>query len=447
MMIRYLQKKEQEQEPSKVTLQISAKGIKLVAECLRHFVPSHGVTYVSQGEAPDDDIVAVIMLLYNPITKCPVHLHAYRCDSPDTATLLRHHFQTLIDLPTNQKKIRELEHRLESHGLYPSSASKNHRLLKSSDTGVGARLHSAQDDLIQRPHPSAASSAASGGSDPSVKFEQERIAGLYDSLAAELRDKLNGALSGRTPPLLLPPKDYEQQLKQQQQQQQQQRHRSEEKKPVQRLLKPHNTDNGSSSGLSSGIGSDLDDSGALNERSKQRNAATELQLQPQRRRVDRPHEERPSNLRRKDSVGGTPNCRSLDFGSCADFTSFQSTHNVKSRHISKTPSDASRVNAANRLSKTRSFHEENGARGGASANAIAGGVGGVGAGRLMTKPLRRCVPYQEMEQKDRFPGLDRDTARLDQHHLQRHIARRNESVPVVVEPLGKNHFRAVRQPN
>lgn len=98
----------------------------------------------------------------------------------------------------------------------------------------------------------------------------------------------------------------------------------------------------------------------------------------------------------------------------------------------KRASEAGRSSAAARLSKTRSFHEEN-------------------AQRIKD----RRVPYQEIEQKDRFPGLDRDTARVE--HLQCHkssellapIAHRfrTDSVPVVVEPLGKNHFRAVRQPN
>jgi hypothetical protein len=105
---RYFQRKEEECEPSKVTLQISSKGIKLVADSLRHFVPSHAVTYVSQGAPPDDDIVSVILLLYNPITKCPVHLHAYRCDSVETADLLSEQFQLLVDLPENQRKIRDL---------------------------------------------------------------------------------------------------------------------------------------------------------------------------------------------------------------------------------------------------------------------------------------------------------------------------------------------------
>jgi len=450
-IVRYLQKKEEECEPSKVTVQISSKGIKLVADSVRHLVPSHAVTYVSQGRAPDDDIVSVIMLLYNPITKCPVHLHAYRCDSVDTANSLREHFQALVDLPHNQKKIRELERRLHAHGLYPglSSSSRSHssrnNLLKSVDTGIaGSNRNSVSDSAEEDPERSQVK--RTGGVDPSIlhasfdpalKSEQERIASLYDSLAAELRDKLNGALSGKSPPLLLPPKDYDPHQHPQHPQHHQQQHPyqlasnktqdHEAKKPIQRLLKPY-TDNGSSSGLSSGIGSDLDDPAVNKQQQLQQHE--QRKLRSEERHLSSSDNHRPiPNLRRKDSGA---NCRSLDFGSSTDFSSFDSTHNVKRQISVKRASEAGRSSAAARLSKTRSFHEEN-------------------AQRIKD----RRVPYQEIEQKDRFPGLDRDTARVE--HLQCHkssellapIAHRfrTDSVPVVVEPLGKNHFRAVRQPN
>jgi len=442
-IVRYLQKKEEECEPSKVTLQISAKGIKLVADSVRHLVPSHAVTYVSQGRAPDDDIVSVIMLLYNPITKCPVHLHAYRCDSVDTANSLREHFQALVDLPHNQKKIRELERRLHAHGLYPavsssssSSSLRSHssktNLLKSLDTGIAASNRNSVSDSAEEdqershvkragaPDPSISHSSI----DPALKSEQERIAGLYDSLAAELRDKLNGALSGRSPPLLLPPKDYDphQHLSNKTQQDHQ------AKKPTQRLLKPY-TDNGSSSGLSSGIGSDLDDPTVSKQQQHQQHQQHKQRSEERHLYSSDNHRSIP-NLRRKDS--GT-NCRSLDFGSSTDFSSFESAHNVKRQISIKRVSEVGRSSGAGRLSKTRSFHEEN----------------------VQRMKERRGVPYQEIEQKDRYPGLDRETARME--HLQRHKSSelvspiqhrfRTDSVPVVVEPLGKNHFRAVRQPN
>ena len=167
--------------------------------------------------------------------------------------------------------------------------------------------------------------------DPALKSEQERIASLYDSLAAELRDKLNGALSGKSPPLLLPPKDYDPHQHPQHHQQQHpyqlasnktQDH--EAKKPIQRLLKPY-TDNGSSSGLSSGIGSDLDDPAVNKQQQLQQHE--QRKLRSEERHLSSSDNHRPiPNLRRKDSGA---NCRSLDFGSSTDFSSFDSTHNVK----------------------------------------------------------------------------------------------------------------------
>lgn len=59
-----------------------------------------------------DDIVACVLLLYNPITKCPLHIHAYRCDSESTAQALNQQLQVLINRPENQKRFAELEARL-----------------------------------------------------------------------------------------------------------------------------------------------------------------------------------------------------------------------------------------------------------------------------------------------------------------------------------------------
>ncbi|KAL9698773.1 hypothetical protein quinque_002214 [Culex quinquefasciatus] len=77
-----------EHEPLKVTLQISHKGLKII-----------------------QDIVACILLLYNPATKCPLHVHAYRCDSEATAQALHEQLQILINRAENQKRFAELETR------------------------------------------------------------------------------------------------------------------------------------------------------------------------------------------------------------------------------------------------------------------------------------------------------------------------------------------------
>lgn len=61
-----------------------------------------------------DDIVACVLLLYNPATKCPLHVHAYRCDSETTAEALHQQLQILINRPENQKRFEELESRYVS---------------------------------------------------------------------------------------------------------------------------------------------------------------------------------------------------------------------------------------------------------------------------------------------------------------------------------------------
>jgi hypothetical protein len=84
--------------------------------------------------------------------------------------------------------------------------------------------------------------------------------------------------------------------------------------------------------------------------------------------------------------------------------------------------------------------------------------------------------YHELDQRERFPGLDRDSARLidSQHHHHQHLLQRHKSSEfvsssssanlnkrnsiavneagsvIVVEPtqkVGNRHFLAVRQPN
>lgn len=552
---RYFQRKEVECEPSKVTLQISSKGIKLVADSLRHFVPSHAVTYVSQGAPPDDDIVSVILLLYNPITKCPVHLHAYRCDSVETADLLSEQLQLLVDLPENQRKIRDLEQRLQSQGLYPSAGqSQSRMLIKSCDTGLGGssgdllagHSDSSSDDVasndvgksttmdLQRPVPLQSDTAIS-------KTDQERIARLYDSLAAELRDKLGGAMSGKAAPLLLPPKDYEEQPESSRPSANKNAASNNQRAGRSAVRGNKQTDNGSSSGLSSGIGSDLDDPVAERSRNREwmrsvscQQPDSRHQLQQARQRysyhdssgsnnnillhqhqhqqqqqqhqevvqrrrdpVMRQMSERRdtstllnrrsmSDLRRQEESAvmirrREESCRDVR-GSNAELSrsraEFQQHplladgNNQRSRVKEALSKFEGRdhqhepvVKAVNASSRSRSFRDDQPSQG---WNA---GV------KYRRQQSTIADAYQELDQRERFPGLDRETARqgvlephhreqmaMQHHHHQRHLQRHkssefvsmikrgpNESGSVVVvEPtqkVGNRHFRAVRQPN
>lgn len=255
--------KERQLEPSKVTLQVSGKGIKIVqtlivpkrsapighplksgsifstsaspkTEQIKHMIPHHSITWVSQEE----DIICCILLIYNPITKCPVHVHAYRCDSIETATSLRNQLQILIDRPENQKKFREIEMRLAAKGLMPDTSPippgidlmPSRRTLNSdgrstrtegsdnSDESVDfaysdyQKIHRNEcQKSVQKLSRSHSSVNNCSINDKSLKesntcASSERVSTLYESLAAEFRAKLGNPKTG---PILLPPRDYD----------------------------------------------------------------------------------------------------------------------------------------------------------------------------------------------------------------------------------------------
>ncbi|KAH1011819.1 hypothetical protein HUJ04_001106 [Dendroctonus ponderosae] len=189
-VIRHLEEREKDVEPFKVTLQVSHKGLKIIQnivsqgqksskpknETIKHFIPHNTITYVYQHE----DIISCILLLFNPVTKCPLHVHAYRCDSLETASHLKQQLQILIDRPENQKKMSEIENRLK-----PVEKMKKLESSIGSDTGASTR--------------------ESESSEERFAMENSRISSLYDSVAAELRAKLGKKNS----PILLPPRDYD----------------------------------------------------------------------------------------------------------------------------------------------------------------------------------------------------------------------------------------------
>ncbi|KAJ0173112.1 hypothetical protein K1T71_011288 [Dendrolimus kikuchii] len=179
--IRLLEERARDLEPFKVTLQVSHKGLKIIQnvttkgkqQTIKHFIPHGSITSaVVQG-----DVVACVLLLYNPLTGCPVHVHAYRCDSDHTAEMLYTHLQALIDRPENQKKFADIERKLQMRGALPTSK-------KPPDSSLGSEVSRESD---------------------SGSNEERCVANLYDSLAAELKQKLSTGKS----PILLPPRDYD----------------------------------------------------------------------------------------------------------------------------------------------------------------------------------------------------------------------------------------------
>ncbi|KAK9302344.1 hypothetical protein QLX08_005605 [Tetragonisca angustula] len=181
--IAYLLERERLQEPFKVTLQVSNKGLKIIQtvhpggstrSAVKHLVPGHAVLAAVQRE----DVVAATLLLPNPATNNPVHVHAYRCDSVETAELLGGQLKALASHTDNLARVNSLEGRARSN---LGSDGRSTRESESSE-GSGELRH----DTVQ-------------------------TTTIYESLAAELRAKLGRGNSGDNDvgPILLPPRDYD----------------------------------------------------------------------------------------------------------------------------------------------------------------------------------------------------------------------------------------------
>ncbi|OQR76998.1 hypothetical protein BIW11_07407, partial [Tropilaelaps mercedesae] len=119
--------------------QISNKGLKIVQNIARpgvrnngktdqvkHLIPGHAVTCVTQARPPHADVVCCILLVYNPVTRCPHHVHAYRCDSVETATSLRMQLEQLVDRPENRSRFEQVEARLGDRGDRSLHAGTGH---------------------------------------------------------------------------------------------------------------------------------------------------------------------------------------------------------------------------------------------------------------------------------------------------------------------------------
>lgn len=215
----------------KLTLQVNARGVKIVhtpssssatpssdkhrktrspsnvgdLSTHKQFIPHSSVTCVVQGEAPNDDVVSCIYLM-SSLADCPLYVHAYRCDAPDTAEVLKQQLQAFVDRPENRAKYDEIERRLVEKGLLPKfhrvgSVGNASSKMGSDGRSLGRSSDSGGSDLNPTISAHPALPAAGGG--------DAKLVSLHDSLAAELREKLSKKKAAAAGPLLLPPKDYD----------------------------------------------------------------------------------------------------------------------------------------------------------------------------------------------------------------------------------------------
>jgi len=122
-----------------------------------------------------------------------------RCDSAETADLLRSQLQAMVDRPENVARLDEIESRLAAKGLVRRASRRD------VDEEV-SKIGSDGRSLGRSSGASAASSGSGGETGGGGGGNKGRLTRLHESLAAELREKLGGR-SSRTP-LLLPSKDY-----------------------------------------------------------------------------------------------------------------------------------------------------------------------------------------------------------------------------------------------
>ncbi|CAB3401743.1 unnamed protein product [Caenorhabditis bovis] len=142
-VMRQLLKESFKKTPSKATVQLSSKGLKLIQsvpamsrsgkvkmQLVKFQIAANCITYSITGKAPFDDVVGVVMLVLNPEMQSPMHVHCYRCDSAETAQIMLANLQLLLSRPDVQRSINDLEHRLFLSGLLVPRTNNNNNNMK-----------------------------------------------------------------------------------------------------------------------------------------------------------------------------------------------------------------------------------------------------------------------------------------------------------------------------
>ncbi|KAK6740603.1 hypothetical protein RB195_008823 [Necator americanus] len=157
-IMRQLLKDSFKKTPSKATVQISSKGLKLIqsvpamsrsgkikSQLAKFQIAASCITYSMTGKAPFDDVVGVVMLVLNPEMNSPMHVHCYRCDSPETAQIMHANIQLLISRPEIQRSIIDLEQRLFLAGLL---VPRTRAVTRSASRTRNGSSRAVSDDFI-----------------------------------------------------------------------------------------------------------------------------------------------------------------------------------------------------------------------------------------------------------------------------------------------------------
>lgn len=187
-------------------------------------IPAKDITYGIQALSPSEDVVSCIYLGFNPQTRCAVHVHVYRCDSPETAEIFAAHLNNLIEIPEHKQRIWKIEADLVVKGQIVPRPSAFVGSAQSEAASTTAETIDDRSDILttldrhshydDRDHyeernrypddrlPPTEFDRKPPSPEPTIQFED-----IYDSVTAELKSKLLGKeIVG---PILLPPKDYD----------------------------------------------------------------------------------------------------------------------------------------------------------------------------------------------------------------------------------------------
>ena len=183
--------------------------------------PMCDVSYVSQCAPPNTDVVCCIFLGYNMYTQCAAHVHSYRFDSPDTATIFVKLVNSYIERPEFRQRIVAMERDLVELGHVSSRSSpRNSRNLPlsinpdmGSDAGsLGSHSPNSSDSGLPRSY-GTAEEALKQRKDIVIKRttsqkEKQPPAKLFTTIHDELQHKLT-LQQEKEAAILLPPKDYD----------------------------------------------------------------------------------------------------------------------------------------------------------------------------------------------------------------------------------------------
>ena len=196
-------------ELAKMTIEVNPKELRIVQliegakgkiERRSHpSVPVRDVTYAVQALSPDEDVVACIFLGFNPQTRRVVHVHAYRCDSADTARRMTEHVNRIIALPEHRDRVRGIEAELVQKGhVVPRPVGLGDA---ADDVGTMVDYKVGGNNTNNRTPLRNKRTSAVLPTTPPIPPNP----GGFTSLASELLARLGNKQSA---PILLPVKDY-----------------------------------------------------------------------------------------------------------------------------------------------------------------------------------------------------------------------------------------------